>query len=291
MQQELALLDRPAHDLSNGQAGAGAPNYARRVDELGKIIHTYNEITEKLQHSHEQLTRTVISLRQELSEKNRLLERKNRLAAVGEMAAGMAHEIRNPLGGIQLYASLLAKDLPDRPASLELVRKISGGVKRLEGLVSQVLQFTRDIQLTIAEMDLAEVVQEAGEYAQQTCVERGVELVIQGPRSLPVQADALLISQVILNLILNGAEATEAGGKVLVEFNRERGREFWLVVSDTGPGISPAVIDRIFDPFFTTKATGTGLGLPIVHRIIEAHDGSITVCNQELGGARFEVRI
>src|SRR5436305_845896 len=136
-----------------------------------------------------------------------------------------------------------------------------------------------------------EDVQQAAEYAQQTCIERGIDLVIQGPRTLPVNGDALLISQLILNLILNGAEATESGGKVLVEFDREPGREFWLAVSDTGPGIPPSVIERIFDPFFTTKATGTGLGLPIVHRIVEAHDGSITVCNQERGGARFEVRI
>src|SRR5437763_8446866 len=122
-------------------------------------------------------------------------------------------------------------------------------------------------------------------------MERGIEMAIQGPSSLPVTADALLIGQVILNLILNSAEAADSGGAVVVEFDREPGRMFWLAVSDTGPGIPPAVIERIFDPFFTTKATGTGLGLPIVHRIIEAHDGSIKVSNQERGGARFEVRI
>src|SRR5947209_3873539 len=114
----------------------------QRIEELGRIILAYSEVTEKLQHAHEQLTETVASLRAELSEKSRLLERKNRLAALGEMAAGMAHEIRNPLGGIQLYASILAKDLVDQPASLELVKKISLGVKRLEALVSQVLHFT-----------------------------------------------------------------------------------------------------------------------------------------------------
>src|ERR1043165_5819601 len=104
---------------------------AQRIEELGRIILAYSEVTEKLQQSHQQLNDTVENLREELSEKNRLLERKNRLAALGEMAAGLAHEIRNPLGGIQLYASLLAKDVADRPASQDLVRKISGGVKRL----------------------------------------------------------------------------------------------------------------------------------------------------------------
>src|SRR4051812_14936075 len=131
-----------------GTSTTSAPDPTRRMEELGRIILAYSEVTEKLQQSHDQLTATVQALRQELGEKNRLLERKNRLAALGEMAAGMAHEIRNPLGGIQLYASLLADDLKGRTElsdSLTLVRKIAGGVKRLESLVGQVLQFTREI--------------------------------------------------------------------------------------------------------------------------------------------------
>src|SRR5436190_21058962 len=96
---------------------------AQRVEELGRIVLAYSEVTEKLQESHEKLQHTVVALQEELGEKNRLLERKNRLAALGEMAAGMAHEIRNPLGGIQLYASLLAKDVGAMPASLDRVKK------------------------------------------------------------------------------------------------------------------------------------------------------------------------
>src|SRR5947208_8691418 len=136
---------------------------ARRMEELGRIILAYSEVTERLEQSHAQLTATVASLREELGEKNRLLERKNRLAALGEMAAGLAHEIRNPLGGIQLYASLLAKDLIDRPQSQIVVDKISAGVKRLESLVSQVLHFSREIRANITQMDLSEVVAQAVE--------------------------------------------------------------------------------------------------------------------------------
>ena len=140
MSTNSPIVDQPSPALVLSRQ-----EYARRVDELGAIIIKYSEIAERLQLSHEQLTATVLRLRAELSEKNRLLERSNRLAALGEMAAGMAHEIRNPLGGIQLYASLLAKDVTDRPASHELVRKITGGVKRMEGIVGQVLQFTREL--------------------------------------------------------------------------------------------------------------------------------------------------
>src|SRR3954465_879012 len=146
-------------------ATATIPDPTQRIEELGRIIMAYSEVTEKLQESHEKLQDTVVALREELSEKSRLLERKNRLAALGEMAAGMAHEIRNPLGGIQLYASMLAKDVAAMPPSLDLVKKISGGVKRLESLVSSVLAFSRDIHASPAPADLAELINRAIELA------------------------------------------------------------------------------------------------------------------------------
>src|SRR4051812_5719028 len=188
---------------------------ARRIDELGRIIIAYSEVTEKLQQSHDQLTETVRALQSELGEKNRLLERKNRLAALGEMAAGLAHEIRNPLGGIQLYASMLAQDVADRPDSLQLVRKISGGVRRLEALVGQVLQFSREIVAQPQRCDFAQVVDQAVDLASAKLLECGVECVIDGPRPFEVVVDPLLVGQALLNLLLNAAEAVGpgAGGK------------------------------------------------------------------------------
>src|SRR4051794_1034691 len=159
-------------------------NPNQRIEELGRIIMAYSEVTERLQQSHEKLQETVIALREELGEKNRLLERKNRLAALGEMAAGMAHEIRNPLGGIHLYASMLAKDVVDRPQSLETVKKISGGVKRLEALVSQVLAFSRDIHATCAPTDLAQIVNRAIELASPKLDSNQVVWVIEGPAEM-----------------------------------------------------------------------------------------------------------
>lgn len=262
---------------------------SQRIEELGRIIMAYSEVTDKLQQSHDQLNRTVQHLRGELSEKNRLLERKNRLAALGEMAAGMAHEIRNPLGGIQLYASLLAKDLVDRPPSHEIVLKIANGVKRLESIVSQVLQFSRDIQINPAPCDLAQIVRQTVELAAHH------DCAVTGPQSMVVNVDSLLIGQSILNLALNAIEAMNRDGELRIEYSApptgSDAKQFHVIVRDTGPGIEPAVIDRIFNPFFTTKDSGTGLGLSIVHRVIEAHDGTITASNCEDGGAKFEVRI
>ena len=268
---------------------------ARRIDELGQIILAYSEVTEKLQQSQEQLTRTVQSLKQELGEKNRQLERKNRLAALGEMAAGLAHEIRNPLGGIHLYASLLAGDVKDRPESLQVVHKISAGVRRLEALVGQVLQFSREMRANMQPGDLAEVVSQSVEYASRAFDEKAVRCVVDGPTTLPVAFDSLLLGQTILNLLLNAAEAMEPGGLVTLTYrlpqSREEARQFVIAVQDSGPGIPAEMVDKIFNPFFTTKDSGTGLGLAIVHRMVEAHDGTISVSNAEDGGARFEIRI
>ncbi len=268
---------------------------SRRIEELGRIILAYSEITERLQQSHERLEQTVLSLRNELSEKNRQLERRNRLAALGEMAAGMAHEIRNPLGGIQLYASLLGKDVVDRPAALDLVRKISGGVRRLEALVSQVLQFTREMRATIVDADLADVVEEAVNLAGEAIAAKRLECQVSGPRPMPVRIDPLLMGQAVLNLVLNAAEAMCEGGLLAVRFGPpwegSEARQLVIAVEDTGPGIPVHVLDRIFNPFFTTRDDGTGLGLAIVHRIVESHDGAISATNRDGGGAKFEIRI
>jgi signal transduction histidine kinase len=269
-------------------------DHTQRIEELGRIILAYSEVTEKLQQSHDQLMLTVQTLQQELGEKNRLLERKNRLAALGEMAAGLAHEIRNPLGGIQLYASLLAGDVKDRPESAKVVEKIAGGVRRLEALVGQVLQFSREIRISPAPADVAEICQQAVEYASHTLAERQVRSVVEGPASLPANVDAMLIGQCVLNLLLNAAEAMEPGGVVRLSYRTPvaaEARQLVLTVQDSGAGIPPEVLDKVFNPFFTTKDNGTGLGLAIVHRIIEAHDGTITAANVDGGGARFEIRI
>ncbi len=231
-------------------------------------------MTDKLQQSHNQLTQTVQALRLELSEKNRQLERRNRLAALGEMAAGMAHEIRNPLGGIQLYSSMLAKDVADRPDSLQIVHKISGGVKRLEALVSQVLHFTREITANAVSMDLAEVIEQSIELASHGLQSGNVTCEMSGPSPMPVMADPLLIGQLLLNLILNSAEAIDGGGTIMIQYSsppvESDAKQFHLVVRDSGPGIPPNILDKIFNPFFTTKESGTGLGLAIVHRVVEA---------------------
>ena len=295
---------------------------AQRFEELGRIIMAYSEVTEKLEQSHNQLAARVQQLQAELSEKNRELERSNRLAALGEMAAGLAHEIRNPLGGIQLYASLLAQDVAGQPESVKVVQKIIGGVKRVESLVSQVLRFTREIEASPEDCDVAQLVRDTVELAQMQIASKTAivpTFCVAVPDTLRHAIDERLFSQALLNLLLNAHEAmadavgqgsspprsrdggdephpTEDTGVdptknvIRVTLSNVKNR-IRLIVEDTGPGIPPESLDRIFNPFFTTKDEGTGLGLSIVHRIVEAHNGTIKAVNVKAGGARFEVVI
>lgn len=261
----------------------------KRIEELGRIILAYSEVTERLQKSHEQLTATVVRLQSELGEKNKQLERKNRLAALGEMAAGMAHEIRNPLGAIQLYTSMLAGDVKAMPETLKIVEKVRGGILRLEDIVTKVLHFSRDLRVNREEGDVAQLVAEAVEFASAKAAKRGVILSLHGPGSLVGTFDRVMMGQAVLNILQNGVEATPAGGEVKISWWADGGRCV-VRIADGGKGIEPAVMEKIFNPFFTTKDEGTGLGLAIVHRVVEAHDGAITVRNEVNGGAVFEVK-
>jgi signal transduction histidine kinase len=296
--------------IGEGQLGvvvvpAEAPR-PRSLEDLQEILQMYNEVTQRLQVSHERLQQEVTRLTEQLEQKNRELERKKRLAALGEMAAGIAHEIRNPLGGIQLYASTLMKDVADRPQALELVQKISKGVKGLNVMVSDMLAFTRDLQLEKHEEELSEIVLEVLELAAGALVENDVKVRVHGSvEGKRVVVDRRLLSRVLLNLVLNAAEAVgeetrnakcetrnveEYAGQIEIRVVASGGRTE-IVIEDDGPGIAAETVERIFEPFYTTKHTGTGLGLAIVHRIIEAHGGQIMAENRRAPecGARFRM--
>jgi len=257
-------------------------------DQLAEVIAAYTEVTERLRGSHDKLAAEVARLRDELASKNRELERRSRLAALGEMAAGIAHEIRNPLGGISLYAGLLARQVADRPPALSLAGRIGSGVSRLDQIVNDVLAFAGEIHPEIRPVSLASVVAAAQDLAAGR-FEQGQTRLICEVDDGSVAADAALLMRAISNLLYNAADAAGEGE---VRLRAKIGRDtVEIEVCDSGPGIAPDVLDKIFDPFFTTKDAGTGLGLAIVHRIVDSHDGRLRVSNAPapagLGGARF----
>lgn len=277
---------------SEGSVFERSASPTERERELGGIISAYNEVTDRLKVAHERLELEVGRLREELADKNRELERRTRLAALGQMAAGLAHEIRNPLGSISLFASLLERDLVERPTQLELVRKIHSGVQSLDGIVSDVLAFARPDEVERAWVRLGPVLAGAAELCRSGFERRKVRLEVgDGIDDLEVHADAGQLQRALLNLLLNAAEACDSGGQVRMSARRMGDEAVQIEVVDSGSGIGPEVMDRIFNPFFTTKDTGTGLGLAIVHRIVESHGGTIRAGNDPGGGAIFSIRL
>lgn len=263
-----------------------------RERELGELISAYHEATEQLKAAHERLEEEVSGLREELRRKNVELRRRERLAALGEMAAGLAHEIRNPLGGIALYASMLAAESAAGPKVQTAAGRISQAVRSLERLVSDILDFAQEHRVEKQACRLGEVLSAVEESVQPWMEEHGAAVEIDDElREMAVFCDPLRMRQVLLNLVMNGLQAAGRGGHVRVSAATKPARGVQLEVWDDGPGIPADKLDRIFNPFFTTRAAGTGLGLAIVHRIVEAHGGTVHAGNRPEGGARFVVRL
>lgn len=303
-----ATVDMPTASPRDATTESGAPvvlapklDQDQRLADLAEIIQSYNAVTEKLQRSHEVLQGEVLRLQEELAGKNAQLQRSKRLAALGEMAAGIAHEIRNPLAAIHLYARMLVEDLGDWrngavPADVtpqhETAEKIAGAVRGLNAIVTDVLSFSTGISPRPSCVDAAELFARVVDTHRPAIDAAGVGVVIEADR-IQLFFDSELAHRAILNVVRNAVDAmsnSKIESKVLsLRACADDGEGCSLIsVRDTGPGIEAAEIDRIFNPFFTTRSTGTGLGLAIVHRIVDAHGGSIRVFND--GGAVFEMR-
>jgi signal transduction histidine kinase len=287
---EQAVAEQPKADVPAATPG---------VDDLAEIIRAYNQVTDKLQHSHEALQSEVVRLRRELASADAQLQRSKRLSALGEMAAGIAHEIRNPLAAIQLYASMIIQDLQaldggfDEPT--RCAGEIASAVRGLDGIVGDVLNFAREIEPHPASLPVADLYERVLSAHLPAIEAAGVtvnRLYIDAPERT-IYADPELLHRALLNLVRNAVDAMGQipGPRELTLDAREDGDGLTLGVRDTGPGVDRDTIDRLFNPFFTTRATGTGLGLAIVHRIVDAHGGTISVGENTLAGhgAAFEL--
>lgn len=270
-----------------------ASEVSLRERELSAIITAYNEVTERLKESHERLASEVNRMAKELRFKNEALRRSERLAALGQMAAGLAHEIRNPLGGIALYASRLEGELSDRPDARKAAGKISQGVRSLNRLVSEILDFAQEDRLDRAPCEMDSILTSVMEQVRLWSAETGATITIApDARAWVVDCDRDRMQQVLTNLLINAVQAAGPSGDVrLAARSLEGDAGVEIEVCDDGPGIPEDRIGRIFNPFYTTKSTGTGLGLAIAHRIVEAHGGTIVATNRAEGGARFVVRL
>lgn len=260
-----------------------------RQEDLGELLSAFNEATSRLHGAHEALRAEVARLQGELREANEQLERSRRLAALGEMAAGIAHEVRNPLGSIRLYARMLVQDLADRPGEQRVAEKIGAAVRGLDAVVGDVLNFARELRIRPTVAFARALLEGAAEEALAGDAAGEIRVELDAPDDAVLECDEQLVHRALVNVVRNAVEAMrspadpDAARPAVLSLRAHAAsgdaESIALVIRDSGPGIPPGAIERIFNPFFTTRATGTGLGLAIVHRIVDAHGGSIRVRN------------
>jgi signal transduction histidine kinase len=261
--------------------------------ELADLVRAFNHMSARLEERRNENQRLISELEARVAQKTREVLRADRLATLGGIAAGFAHEIGNSLNVIRGYGSVASRELPaDSPVKAD-VEAIRREVVRAAGLIERFLVFARARTVHPHPQPIEPIVREAAEVvgpaAAQAKVERTVELAAGLP---PVVADAELLRQAFLNLCVNGIQAMqEGGGGRLSVRARAEGDAVVVEVSDTGPGMDEDTRARVFEPFYTTKANGTGLGLAIVRQAAEAHGGSVEVESAPGAGATFRIRL
>ncbi|MBW1740917.1 MAG: response regulator [Deltaproteobacteria bacterium] len=273
----------------------------RSLRESEKALRkAYDELEVRVAERTADLAAANEKLRLEISEHKRAkvaLRIQDKMAALGRVAAGIAHEIRNPLSGINMYLDTLEK-IYDSQDSLDQVKEIIGELKsasnRIEAVIKRVMDFSRPTAPKLELKDINKAVEDAINLSSVTLRKSGIELEKALALDLPqCYADHHLIEQVILNLITNAAEALKnMNGPKKIEITTSKGDNCILItVSDSGPGVPLELRDKIFDPFFTTKNEGSGIGLSLSHRIITDHDGTMRVFTSQWGGAEFRIEL
>jgi signal transduction histidine kinase len=271
MTRTLRRLSEAATAVSSGDLSQSAEETG--TDEVGKVARAFNTMTESLRRTLRQLAG------------------RESLAAVGEFASGLAHEVRNPLTSVQIDLQYVESELPSDSPLREPLSKALAEIRRLNATVSDTLRVARSGRVNVRAIDLREPLMAAVEAAAPVFLERGAILEPDPPAdpvSLIGDPDAL--EQLFLNLLINAAAALEDGGTGTVVVQPEED-EAIIQIRDDGPGMSAEVRDRAFEPLFSTRTEGTGLGLPIAQRIAVAHGGEIRIDSAPGSGTTLEVRL
>ncbi len=240
---------------------------------------------------------------EQIEERERL---RDRLAALGEMAAAIAHEVKNPLAGIEVMAGLLRRQVPDLADAQSILTDIIAEAKMANRIVLEALEFVRPIRLQAERTAIADVLKSAIALAERKVSRRDVTIRLDLDESLPlIHADQQQLCQLFTNLLINAFEALDGRGTIgiaahegVLDEDVGAGTEAHLPtptvvidVADDGPGVPPELTDRIFNAFFTTKPQGSGLGLAIVRKIVDAHDGRIDIVSGTGRGTRFRITL
>ncbi len=225
-----------------------------------------------------------------LSQVESTISYSRKLAALGRLSAGIAHEVKNPLNATMIHLELLKMQMADQPAAMEHVSIIAAQMRRLDEVVQGFLRFTRPEDLKLQKIRIGSVVDELMPVIRAEATSHGVELKIECPPDLPViSADPGLLEQAFLNLAINACQAMPHGGRLRIAAMALPGRRVEVTFEDTGVGIAPEHLARIFDLYFTTKDHGSGIGLSLVYRTVQLHDGEIEVQSVPGRGTTFRL--
>jgi signal transduction histidine kinase len=279
------LIQRPMVELQEKIALVGAGDlaasvtFAGRNDEIGDLGHNFNRMVEQLRQSRDEIERLH---RTQMS-------RAEHLATLGELATGLAHEIRNPLAGIAGVIDIIGRDLPATSPARAVVKDVRQEISRINRIVSDLLETARPRSPQIRSADINTTVEHSVMLARQQALSKPITIELRKSPSLPeVDHDGDQIHQVMLNLLLNAIQAIDGKGVIAVDLEQE-GNNVAITVRDNGRGIAREHLPNIFRPFYTTKGSGTGLGLSLARRIVEQHQGRIEVTSSLANGTKFVV--
>jgi two-component system NtrC family sensor kinase len=296
-------ISEPIHAMALAAQRVAAGDYSPKVqavsqDELGYLASSFNTMTSELERAHDALTESADSLERKVEQRTAELKtmqahllKTEKLAAVGKLAAGVAHEINNPLTGILTNSSLMLQDLPEDHPWRDDVQTIVNETLRCRRIVKGLLDFARQTKPQRTLLVMNQLVEDVLALVRNQASFRNIKMTLDLAPDLPtVLADGDQMRQVVLNIVLNAADAMPEGGDLRVVSRPARDQKgVELRISDTGPGIPDAVKARLFEPFFTTKKTGTGLGLAIAYGMIERHRGSLWVESAPGKGSTFVI--
>jgi signal transduction histidine kinase len=279
------LIHRPVRELQEKMARVGAGEldaevkFANRNDEIGDLGRNFNQMVRQLREGRDEIQRLHQTQ----------MSRAEHLATMGELAAGLAHEIRNPLAGIAGVIEIIGRDLPASSPARAVVKEVRQEVMQINRIVSDLLECARPKPPETRLSDINATVEHAVLFARQQALSKSIDIEFRNsPLPLDVEHDSNQVNQVLLNLLLNSIQSIDHSGKITVTVERHDGVAA-IAITDTGRGIAPEHLPHIFRPFYTTKGNGTGLGLSLARRIVEEHGGRIEVSSTPGHGSTFTV--
>lgn len=261
------------------------------LETLKDAFSTFNETSERLEEFYQRLESRTSLLMSEIEERG-THERELRLESMGWMVTKIVHDIRNPLGSIELISSLLRKELNHDADKRRLLDHIIHGVKNIDNILSNLFHFTRFPKPKYKTVNMEDLVKRSLDVVSYIIEKHQIAVLQDIPHEVRISCDETLMKQVFVNLFLNSLQAMTSGGRLSIKvIRREDDPGIEILIEDSGCGILPENVERIFDPFFTTKEKGTGLGLTIVHNIVKVHGGNIRVQSEPGEGTLFIVKI